>query len=505
MLHNHTRLSLFLLSVTLLCPATASKAESLLMQGAKSNEALLSATPFQDNNGIKPPKTYRGPTFKLSYDWPTSVSPLKTDAPWQKAIGNKPITIQNAPAYAYALKVAVTENARTLFSHYNQWDARKAGWYNEPWTGSIREAIRGTYSAGEFDNSFFPGTGLRAPFQTHVLTYYDARAAYTMFNLWGKDAMKPVLKTENAQFAEGSLIVKAAVFASTDSKQKTNWWDALKGAQAWDLLIAPDGKPTTPADVWPGYVAQFDIIVKDTQSSPKTGWVFMTLVYDATSPGKDPWERMIPLGVQWGNDPQARAATDKLTENWINPAAPKYSTQTLGWGGRLSGPNDGATNQYVVRNSGGPVVQNGPNSGCISCHSTAQWNIEQGSMVTMLLPSFPGNPPISAAHQPTNTLQCDAKGVPVAQDAKNAYMCSPAPGSEGANGWMKWFQNRYGNVAMDEGSFATDFDEVISFKSLPLWYVATQIKADAKELLKVSSPEMRDVNQYTGAPLTPKQ
>ncbi len=34
------------------------------MQGAQSNEALLSATPFQDNNGATLPKTYRGPVFK---------------------------------------------------------------------------------------------------------------------------------------------------------------------------------------------------------------------------------------------------------------------------------------------------------------------------------------------------------------------------------------------------------------------------------------------------------
>ena len=29
-----------------------------------------------------------------------------------------------------------------------------------------------------------------------------------------------------------------------------------------------------------GYLMQVDIVVKDTQSAPQTGWVFTTLVYD---------------------------------------------------------------------------------------------------------------------------------------------------------------------------------------------------------------------------------
>ena len=41
---------------------------------------------------------------------------------------------------------------------------------------------------------------------------------------------------------------------------------------------------------------------------------------------------------------------------------------------------------------------------------------------------------------------------------------------------MKWFQNRKGDVPMDKGSIAADFDMVLTFKSLPAWYQATQGK-----------------------------
>ena len=465
-------------------PQSAFKPESALT--ARDLTALKSARPFQDNNGqIPPKKDYDGPMFRLNHAWPAKPLPPLTHAPWQAAINNGPITTANASAYADALKAAVTANGRALIMHYDTWDAAKADWYNEPWLGSEREAIHGTYDAGEFGPAIFPNTGLKATFDTHVLTYYDARAAGSLRAVWGTTAMSPNVKTPNTQFTEGSIIVKAAVFVSEDASMPTDWWDAMKGAQVWPLYIPIGGvDPAPPPKVLPGYVAQFDIIVKDSQSSPTTGWVFMTLVYDASAPG-DIWDKMVPLGVQWGNDPQVRAPGAALTENWINPKAPLYSTQTLGWGGRLSGPNDGARNDIAVN---GVVMPNAPDSGCISCHSTSQWNVAQHKMVTFLLPSF-----AQAARPGFQT--CGNDGKP---DPKGPNICSPAPASAE---WMKWFQNRLGTQPMDAGSIATDFDEVLSFKSLPLWWAAVSPpNANAIPMLR-QVPHGPRFNQYNGAPL----
>lgn len=448
--------------------------------------AASSATPFQNNNGLVPtPQQYSGPLFTVNHAWPQKALPPLVNAPWQKAINGQRITTENASAYAYALREYVSKNAKALILDYPNWNAGKAGWYNEPWLGSAREAIRGTYLAGDFKPAIFPGTGLRATFNTHVLTYYDERAAYTLFKLWGASAMKPDIKTQNGQFEEGAVIVKAAVFASTDPKQKRDWWDAMKGAPEWSLFIdQASPKPPIKPEVWPGYVAQFDIIVKDTKSSPITGWVFTTLVYDASLPG-DGWDKLIPLGAQWGNDPQATQPDDALIENWINPRAPKYSTQTLGWGGRLSGPNDGARNDISVD---GKAVLNAPDSSCMSCHSTAQWNASRpyipgmsrpNGMDSFLLPSF-------ATDSPPGFKICDSN------------ICSPAPASPE---WMKWFQNRPGTEPMDAGSVALDFDEVFSFKSIPLWLAATSgtTQVNAKQLQAPASTIR--YNEYTGAPL----
>lgn len=459
---------------------SAEKAAPIVDLEAQRVTAIKTATPFQNNNGEVPPEGYG--SFVLSHDWPTTAPPPLADAPWRDAIGGGLITVDNASAYAEALKAAVAAPGTALFTQGNGFDAPGAGWYNEPWTGSLREPIQGTYPAGEFGPAVFPGTGLKTDFQTHVLTYYDQRAAYTLYNVWNTDAMNPKVETARTQFAEGSIIVKAAVFTSTDPTMPTDWWDAISGAQAWNLFIPV--KDGGPSQVWPGYVVQFDIIVKDSKSAPDTGWVFTTLVYDSSIQSTNIWDKMVVLGAQWGNDPQASKPGDVLTQNWINPDAPAYAKMTLGPNDRLSGPNDGARNNIAfctdADNCGEPQ-DNVPDSSCMSCHSTAQWNPKLNRMPSFLLPSFPTD---SAPY----FKLCGPNGD---------YICSPIAGSAG---WMKWFQNRLGTVPMDEGSVAGDFDEVLTFKSLPLWYAATNPASDVP-LLTRQMFAARQYNQYTGAPL----
>ena len=59
-------------------------------------------------------------------------------------------------------------------------------------------------------------------------------------------------------------------------------------------------------------------------------------------------------------------------------------------------------------------------------------------------------------------------------------MLTPAPGSAL---WMKWFQNRKGDVPMDAGNIAGDFDMVLTFKSLPNWYASTHTPGVAHTLM----------------------
>ncbi|WP_271008256.1 hypothetical protein [Paucibacter sp. B51] len=447
-------------------------------------------TPFADNNGtVVPPNQYSGPFFKLSHDYPAT-APVPA-MPWRKAINNGRISTRNASAYAEALKQAVGPDMRVLIEDYANWNAAQRGWYNEPWIGNLREPIHGMYvGSQELDASLFAKSGLTKPITTYVLTYYDRTAAPTLYNIWGKTAMQPNINARSTQFAEGSVVVKAS-FITADGKV----WPAMEGALSWPLYISVDASTNPPPD----YTAsppvlinasfmQFDIIVKDSASAPATGWVFTTLVYDKRLK-RGPngiWDQMVVLGAQWGNDPQAKDPSNprpKLLENWNNPAAPLYGGETFGWGERLSGPNDGAMNDFAYSSGtnpgtrdtaasrvkadqlkvGAPVyVTNGKNSSCMSCHSTAQWNPKNPSlgMDSFLLPLLTPRPQLPP-------------GCSNAKDPCANFLNSPLPGSPL---WMKWFQNRKGDVPMDKGSIAADFDMVLTFKSLPAWYQATQGK-----------------------------
>jgi hypothetical protein len=441
-------------------------------------------TPFADNNGKIPPSTdYAGPLFKGSYKYPAT-APVPA-MPWRAAINNGLITTQNAAVYTQALKDSVARDMRVLLFDYANWNAAQRGWYNEPWMGSEREAIHGMYvAASSLDTSLFTRSGLAKPITTYALTYYDRTAAQTLNRIWGATAMNPVVDAKSTQFPEGSLIVKAA-FITADASV----WPAMTGSQAWPAYITTNAttgqfdKPT----VFNTYLMQLDIIVKDSKSAPQTGWVFTTLVYDKNvRPGSQGiWDQMVVLGAQWGNDPQANsklAPGALLVENWNNPAAPGYATETLGWGERLSGPNDGAMNDLsFVEDGKRQFVKNGKDSSCMSCHSTAQWNVKDPAkgMVSFLLPLVPPVPSASAA---------PLGGQP--------YLNSPAPGSAD---WMRWFQNRKGDVPMDPGSVAADFDMVLTFKTLPAWFKATTGKTHALSATDRTGKHV--VRDYSGKPV----
>lgn len=458
-----------------------------------ATENAIPNDPFLTSNGlIPPPSQYQGPLFSLSHDWPSQALPAMKDPPWSKAIGGGAINVQNAGAYVAALKQYVGANARQLLLDYKNWDAAKAHWYNEPWLGSTRESIHGTYAAGQFGPSIFPHTGLKTIFDTHVLTYYDERAAYTLYKVWGSSAANPDVKTANFQFEEGSVIVKAAVFVPDDPRPPKDWWPVTDGAAVWPIYRSiPEQWPTSPAVV-NSYVMQFDIIVKDLTASPKTGWVFATLVYDRNATG-DAWDKMVPLGAMWGDDPGVDSSAKNaapLEETWINPAAPKYSTATLGWGGRLAGPNDGARNDIQV---GKKEMENHPDSSCMSCHGPAEWQPAQHKQISFLLPSFanaqPGAPPYKVC----------PNGKPTDTD-----VCSPAPGSAE---WSRWFQDRPGTEPQDPGtgSVATDYDMVFAFKTLPMWWKAVGPKDTpmpfAVRSLRHGGESPAQYNECNGAPL----
>jgi hypothetical protein len=432
--------------------------------------ARAAVDPFTDHNGALPPPEYNGPLFKLSYRYPSGL-PIPA-MPWRQVIQGKQISVQNARAYTYAVKDAIARDMRELLLDYNNWDAAKRGWYNDPWLGAQREAIHGlSVAVASVDNSLFPKSRLGKPFTTYTVTYYNRIGGHTLGKIWGTSAMAPTVDSVSTQYADGAVTVKLAFTTAGPSV-----WPAMEGALAWPAMVtanATTGQFDQPA-LHNLYLMQIDVAVKDSRSAPKTGWVFTTFVYDKDArEGSGIWDKMVPLGAQWGNDPQADSERDQpLRETWVNPRAPLYAMETLGWGGRLAGPNDHAKNDIsFVENGSRKLVRNAGNTACLSCHGTSQWNVNNPSAG---MPSFimPLSPPVGGRGSP--------------------YLNSPAPGS---SEWLRWFQNRRGNVPMDEGSVAGDFDLALTFRVLPAWFEATNGVRHALQFLDTSGKKVEKASE----------
>ncbi|MEA2029298.1 MAG: hypothetical protein U9N49_10040, partial [Campylobacterota bacterium] len=200
-------------------------------------------------------------------------------------------------------------------------------------------------------------------------------------------------------------------------------------------------------------VGIFDIIVKDSIAAPQTGWVFATLVYDRNAQG-DIWDKMVPLGAMWGNDPDVNSEKNpkqELMETYINPKAPEWTKVTLGYGKRLSGPFDIAVKYNVDVN--GTILPSLRSSSCLSCHGTSEYKKGSYSMSTFLYPA-------------------------------KEYKSKPwKMYTSGSKEWNEWFQNRWGDVPQRKGTIALDYSTFLS-GVLMNYEAATSTKEQNSSILK---------------------
>lgn len=434
--------------------------------------SAVGADPLASNNGFYPPyndpdplKNYLGPFNVANLDYPDTPPTVR----WERGGGvvSGPLTQDNALAYMTALKDHLEPTMRPLIDAPGTWDARAAGWYDMVWLGardgkdptSGREAIMNTYGGQIVPSDSWPApyTPTTTWMQNYGVIYYDPVAASMLGQVWA-DVYAPDLS--KLDFPDGSIVVKA----EAATVQPKDWpspetGSVLKGAAEWKVF-----RPTTDdqrkqqshPDFIPDnvvqtvYPFQLAIKVKDSKAAPDTGWVYMAFVYDARSNGATPWDRFIPAGAMWGNDPAGATQPDGvpkggLKETWLNPAAPPFFQDTLGWGNRLAAPMDVAVRHDVILPSGKRVTgaDGFSASSCLSCHGTAEF-----PFTINLYPS------------PNRTFPPDDTPFPMYE-----------PGSVK---WAEWFQNRRGNVAQSGniGGTALDYDLSTMF-ALGAWAAAT--------------------------------
>lgn len=407
------------------------------------------ADPLASNNGLYPEAAdYDGPfnIANLAYPKQLPEAPL-----WSSPA---PLTVASAPAYAAGLKKLLDEDLRILINDAASWDPVAAGWYDLVWQGegspgpggatdptSGREAVMNTYTG-----QILPPEAFAAPYtptvsvQNHAVIYYNAYAAKALGDVFA-DIYDP--RITGFAFPEGSVVLKVEAATPTPDE-----WPVLDGTSTWTVFrptVAAQqaGPPPYQAEVLETRPIQVSMRIKDSAASPLTGWVFAGFVYDRRAEGQTPWDRFVPLGLQWGNDPEyatlpdGRPADGALAETWVNPDAPAFVHSTLGWGGRLAGPMDVATRHNVITTDGTryPPEVGFPASSCQSCHSAAEF-----PFTVNLYPS------------PNRSFPQD----------KVAPFLLHVPGSAP---WAEWFQNRPGTTPFSDniGGHALDYDMALMF------------------------------------------
>ena len=375
------------------------------MRGALALGALVfvsfgvSAANFP-SSAVPLPANWPGPVFALSQAYPAQ--PPNDSAPWMAI---DPRTNPNGYMSA-VLKYSLEGNVQVDWRGQENPVRR---WYHAPWLhwgDHGREPIHGltmerVSGAGELAPSQPAGI------QNWAVGMYNARAAATIGAVW-QNGVAP--NEAAAHFPLGSVAVKLLFTEATPQQVPY-----LAGSKMWQAYIYQDvnnAKSGAPRVVKQLSLLQVDIAVRDPRFNSTTGWIFGTFIYDSRQPGNNPYGKLRPVGLMWGNDqgigPNEIQHGAKIQQSKLNPAERPIMLH-YGWLNRLNGPVDN------------------PKSSCLSCHSVSQW-------------------PASAQMTPTQY-------------------------AEGSPQWMNWFRTIRSGQPFTPGDAALDYSLQLMFgiQNLAAW------------------------------------
>lgn len=383
---------------------------------------------YLQGQGGDPSPDYKGRIFKLSQDYPTEL-PSKEAYPWLK-IPFKDGGPVDPKAYLQALLDYGLEGNIDVDFYVQNNKTRK--WYGAPWMDwntevasdwpgtDGREFVHGlTHEFDSAGNTF--GESQLEFVDTWAQAYMNDRYAFALGQVYcDPDDPKPGALNPDPtglnSMPDGSFVIKLLFSTVSEAELPT-----VKGAFEWDADIYVNKSPTFrnagPLSRFARHLdkvrlIQIDLQVRDERSP--TGWLLGTFGYNGNAKGDTPWKRMVPLGIQWGNNPGVTFAEscsgpngpcdyDKLTEQWISReavkdlATPPLSFNHLGFGGRLAGPVDN------------------PKSSCMGCHQTA---------------GFPAVPILAEFAANGEVLKLDAQTHPeTAQSLRMTYFGNVLGGS----------------------------------------------------------------------------
>lgn len=372
---------------------------------------------YPDFEGNIPPGYDSAQLYKLGQNWPKTLPALtKAEKPWENFD-----EINDSTVTKYLMEMRNMVYDQLAAKDFRMGEGG-ADWFTIPY--QPREALRGMYD-GNNQDPFDYDTLQTIEAVNFTTGFYNKVGGYTIGQVFGqcdRDVTDPNVTQESVLFNDGTVVVKLAMTSLPVEDAPF-----LKDAFSWDIYadISTKGNvsPTVPQKgaIYKPSIAkvrliQMDIILKDARLTQNTGtgWVFGTLVFDesvtdeeamaAGWDGKDQSKKglykMVPLGAQTGNDPGVVVdATHSLKETFLNPHAPEYTKALLGWGGRLSGPIDGANGSNNSKNYKKDPYYKNALSSCMSCHGAAMYNIKDldandvvfgQPMLLPVPPNYPG-------------------------------------------------------------------------------------------------------------------
>ena len=365
--HEGVRVRLFVL--ILVC------ASAWFFSGASCRERA-SAPELAFRNAVdSPPAGYDGPLFALSRDYPAEAPPRcdpKTvcrwlDVPVDFSASTPPEWNEFAP-YLSAVLAYVREGNDLSAKGWSTEVSGETRWFHVPWMAY--DAFRGrefahgmtnerTATYQDFVGDPPAGQGASPPWSQQFETW-----AVGMYNPWGGFQIGQAIDRQGVpadpgdglSFPEGTLATKLLFTSATED----TGLPFLAGAPSWTVNrhIEVGGCDRGLAAV---QLVQVDVAVVDERSP--SHWVYGTFAYDGRIETEDPWDRLVPVGLMWGNDPNVWPGNPdqqqgEIVQSVLAPDPAKFyehfgCAPLSARRRRLAGPVDNRA------------------SACIACHQTA--------------------------------------------------------------------------------------------------------------------------------------
>jgi len=337
--------------------------------GALTTAAVVAASAQALDPGFKSsllarPADWNGDLFSANYSFPATANDLSSQ-PWMtldpRVAGERDAYFAAVLAYGLASFTADIKSGCV-----------KAGpdWFHAPWLtfslgntaaelqqgqiGSGREPICGMTQERSAPVGFLHANQTRQV-PTWAVGTFNQPGGALLGRIWRTPGQIDLSQTT---FPKGTFVVKFLFTAATTTEVPY-----LLGAPEWHANIYDPPSSNTNRKTLPVRLIQIDFGIRDPRFDSTTGWVYGTFMYhnDTGAAPADWKQKLLPVGVMWGNDPGKKA---DYKEQVLSPAIAQLRDQgkvfdltkrkTFGWFDRVNGPLDN------------------PISSCLSCHSTAQ-------------------------------------------------------------------------------------------------------------------------------------